>query len=319
MLAHAAIQALHFSPLLAEQKEREGYIVQKEWEQLKAQIEELYRQGQYRELVPLMERAVRLAGKLYGLGSLTYAAMLNDYGGVHRDIGNYQQAEEAYLEAKELLLALMGEKDLNYGNTLNNLAGLYRLMGQRDKAESMFLQALALYRELLGEEDFLTISGLNNLGLLYQDMGKYDQAEALHRQSLALIRRGDDTEIAYATTLNNLASALRAQEKLADAGPLLAEALDIYERALGREHSLYAYGLNNLAAYYFTISSFEQAAECYYQSLASCRKLFGTHSRNYVVSLRNLATTLERLGRKDEADRLQSEAQEIMQALGEVK
>ena len=175
----------------------------------------------------------------------------------------------------------------------------------------LFRETLVIYRESLGEDHFLTISCLNNLGLLYQDLGRYEEAAGLHAQCLMLLSQGETNEIAYATTLNNLASAKRGQGNIAGVELLLKEALAIYQRVLGAEHSLYAYGLNNLAAYYSTAGDYEQAVQQYQQSLLLCRKLFGCHSRNYTVSLTNLAAMLAKLGRHEEVASLHREAQEL--------
>ena len=68
-----------------------------------------------------------------------------------------------------------------------------------------------------------------------------------------------DNPIAIGTTLTNLASARRQQGKLDGVAALLERALRIYEEQLGRSHSLYAYGLNNLASYYMATQEYEKA------------------------------------------------------------
>ena len=68
---------------------------------------------------------------------------------------------------------------------------------------------------------------------------------------------------------------------------MLERALRIYEEQLGREHSLYAYGLNNLASYYMHTAQYREAKLYYQSALELCKIRFGTESRNYQVSLRN--------------------------------
>jgi tetratricopeptide (TPR) repeat protein len=54
----------------------------------------------------------------------------------------------------------------------------------------------------------------------------------------------------YATSLNNLALLYDATGRLAEAEPLLKQALEIRHTALGEGHPAYADSLNNLAELY---------------------------------------------------------------------
>lgn len=261
--------------------------LQEEYQQLSQQIAHCDHQGDYVGLAQYMERFLELTAQLYGRESAQYAAALNDYGGIHRDIGHYEKAEQAFLQAANLIGSLQGTRHPDYASVLNNLAGLYRLMGQYKKSEQYFQQALQIYETTLGRQHFLYISGMNNLGLLYQDQGRFAEAETLHAQSLTLLETADDNPIAIGTTLTNLASARRQQGKLNDVAALLERALRIYEEQLGRNHSLYAYGLNNLASYYMTTQEYEKAKRYYQGALEICKTQFGTDSRNYAISLRN--------------------------------
>lgn len=261
--------------------------IQEEYQQLQQQINDCDHRGDYVGLARYMDRFLELTRQIYGGESPQYATALNDYGGIHRDIGNYEKGEQAFLQAARLIGKLQGTDHPDYGSVLNNLAGLYRLMKQFDAAERYFQQAMQIYRDTLGEQHFLYISGMNNLGLVYQDMGRFAEAEQLHARSLALLEAAGDNPIAIGTTLTNLASARRQQGKLDGTEALLERALRIYEDKLGREHSLYAYGLNNLASYYMTTGDFEKAIVYYQSALEICKTLFGVDSRNYEVSLRN--------------------------------
>ena len=262
-------------------------LLQQEYKQLKQEIARYDAAGDYVNLAKEMDRFLALTGQLYGEESPEYATVLNDYGGVHRDIGNYEKAEKAFLESAEKIARLQGPEHPDYGSVLNNLAGLYRLMKRYDDSTRQFQHALDIYRVALGEQHFLYISGMNNLGLLYQDMGRYTEAEELHSRSLTLLEQADDNPIAIATTLNNLASARRQQNQLDGVAELLERALQMYEAYLGREHSLYAYGLNNLASYYMTVGQYDNAAVYYQSTLRLCETLFGVESRNYQVSVQN--------------------------------
>ncbi len=268
--------------------------IQEEYARLQQQINDCDHKGDYVGLAGYMERYLQLTGEIYGVESPQYGTVLNDYGGIHRDIGNYDKAEQAFLQSAQLIGRLQGVGHPDYASVQNNLAGLYRLMGQLEKAEQHFQQALQIYEQTVGKEHFLYISGMNNLGLVYQDMKRFAEAEVLHVRSLEALEQAGDNPVAIATTLTNLASARRQQGKLSEVQPLLEQALRMYEAQLGREHSLYAYGLNNLASYYMQIGEYGKAKIYYQSAMEICKVLFGVGSRNYEVSLRNYELASQR-------------------------
>ena len=125
--------------------------LQQEYEQLKQQIGQYDAAGDYVGLAREMDRFLELTGQLYGMDSPEYAATLNDYGGIHRDIGNYEKAELAFLQAAEKIAALQSSQHADYGSVLNNLAGLYRLMKEYEKSELYFQKTLEIYKQALGD------------------------------------------------------------------------------------------------------------------------------------------------------------------------
>ena len=141
--------------------------LKQEYEQLKQQISRYDAAGDYVGLAGAMDRFLELTGLLYGEESPEFATTLNDFGGIHRDIGNYEKAEAAFIQSAEKIARLQSEQHADYGSVLNNLAGLYRLMRQYEKSAEYFQKTLEIYKVALGEQHFLYVSGLNNLGLLY--------------------------------------------------------------------------------------------------------------------------------------------------------
>ncbi len=86
------------------------------------------------------------------------------------------------------------------------------------------------------------------IGNTLYGLARYDDAEPNFRKSLDIRRAAYPTgHPIIATSLNNLAELLRAQNKLAEAEPLYREALEINKAALPAVHPNIANGLNNLA------------------------------------------------------------------------
>jgi tetratricopeptide (TPR) repeat protein len=92
------------------------------------------------------------------------------------------------------------------------------------------------------------VSELNRRAIELYQQGQYEQAIGLATQArdLALLRHGESLTD-YATSLNNLAAALLATNRLTEAEPLMRRALAIDEHSHGPDHPTVARDLNNLA------------------------------------------------------------------------
>jgi tetratricopeptide (TPR) repeat protein len=213
---------------------------------LRQKLEQFEHAGDYVGMLPIMREIVSLTGTILGENSVEYASALNDLGGILRDMGNYDQAENAFLRAGDILAVLIGTDHPDYATVLNNMAGLYRLTENYDRAEKLFKECLSIYDLTIGREHFLSISAMNNLGLVYQETERLDEANALHEQCLSMLEGKKDSKLALATTLNNLATLRKKQGKIDESIKMLDRVLGIYLSEVGEEHPLYACALNNL-------------------------------------------------------------------------
>ena len=80
---------------------------------------------------------------------------------------------------------------------------------------------------------------LNELAIELHDQGKYIQAEPLFRRCLELrkAKYGDTPHEAVSVSLNNLAGVLQALEHFEEAKVLYKQALDMFKKLFGEEHS----------------------------------------------------------------------------------
>ena len=265
--------------------------------ELEQKIAEAEHAGRYRELVPLLEEKLEIVAAEEGRKSLAYGTVLNDDAGIQRDMGEYGKAEAAFLKAGEILKEQLGAEHPDYGTLINNLAGLYRLMGEYDKAIENFKICGQIYEKTLGMDHFLTLSVKNNMGLAYQEKGEYLQAEELYLYCLQKLKAQDNT-LAIATTQNNLATLYQKKGNLAEALKQAKAAVKNYEMTVGTKHSLYVYGLNNLAGIYFSLGEYQKAKERFEEAIKLCAELFGKASKNYESLKNNLALTEERIDKQ---------------------
>ena len=91
--------------------------------------------------------------------------------------GDYPNAIECFLKAKDIHERTIGKEHPDYATSLNNLGALYRNMGDYAKAERYLLEGIAIDEKALGKEHPDYAGSLNNLGALYYNMGDYAKAE----------------------------------------------------------------------------------------------------------------------------------------------
>lgn len=275
---------------------------------LRAELDELSAEGRFCDMVPLAARMVELLGSCCGGSNRPeYVVALDELGGLHRNLGNYEDSLVVYQEALRLGAVVFGSDDPNYATTLNNVAGLFRLMGKWQRSEVAFGEAYGIYERTLGPNHFLTVSALNNLGLLRQDQGRPADAVELHRDCLDRLGYGSANALARATTLNNLAGAYRSMDRLEEAEPLMLEALDLYESEVGRRHPLYIGEVNNLASLDVAAGRLSAARRRLEWVAERCRVAFGPRSANTSAVLSNLASVYERIGDTEAAAMVRSE------------
>jgi tetratricopeptide (TPR) repeat protein len=258
--------------------------------ELKRQIDELYREGKFREAIPLAEKVVFLTKRAKGEEHPDTATSLNDLAELYEAVGDYTKAEPLYQKALAIRQKVLGPHSLLTGASLNNLAGLYKDTGDYPKAEPLYRKALAICRKVLGSWHPDTATCLNNLAELYRDMGDYTKAVPLCRKALAIRRKVLGPEHPdTAQSLNNLALLYQALGDYAKAEPLYQKALAIRQKVLGPEHPDTAASLDNLAGLYKDAGDYAKAEPLYQKALAIRQKVLGPDHPDTATSLNNLA------------------------------
>ena len=96
-----------------------------EFNLLNQQVQTLFKQGKYQEAIPLAEKAVEIAKRVYGPEHPDTATSLNNLAVLYRDMGEYAKAEPLYQEALRIRQKVLGSEHPDTAISLNNLAGLY--------------------------------------------------------------------------------------------------------------------------------------------------------------------------------------------------
>ncbi len=283
---------------------------------LKEIITQYSKAGNYIEGIPYMERYVILIKEKYGAESDRYVTVINDLGGMYRNIGDFNKASETFHLAQDIVEKKLGKRCEQYATITVNLACMYRFTNEFEKAEKMFLDALSIYdeneemQEILQQaqscpsamemierrktitkdvvrKSTLYANASNNLGTLYQDMRNFDKAIECHNRSLELLKNTSNFEY-VAITLNNLVNPLIQTGKLQEALNLVKSSLEIFEKHLSKKHPFYLTALNNEGTIYFYAGYPEKSLEVFEKVEKYLKNTYGINSPQYKACLKNI-------------------------------
>ncbi len=274
----------------------DNFEVQKE--ALKRIIREFSKAGNYIEAIPYMEQYCELIKNHYGADSDRYITVINDLGGMYRNVGNFEKSYETFNNALKLIEQKIGNRSEQYATATVNLACMYRLTEEFDKAESMFLNAINIYdsdetmqkilkseissidKETLVRKSTLYANASNNLATLYQDMGKIDESIERLSKSLELLKNTSNHEY-IAISLCNLANALMQSGKLDEAESVNLSSIEMFKKHLTTEHPSYLTALNNQGSIYFYKRQYEKALQNFETVEPLLKATYGENSPQY--------------------------------------
>jgi tetratricopeptide (TPR) repeat protein len=289
-----------------------------EWYQLSTQRLALIKQGELVTAIPIAERALDLARKIFPGSNVILASSLGNLALLYCDQGRWDEAEPLFERSLEILLTLFRDRpNLILATSLNNLGGLYRDRGRWDEAEPFFDEALAILRTLFRDRPNNDLAAsICNLARLYRHQGKWAEAELLCNEGLSIYRTlsGSFPSNQLAASLGEMAAVYFEQGKWDKAELLFDESLDIYHNLYGdRPNNHLAASLNNLAMLYEKQGKRSEAKHLYEKAIAIHRNLCGERPNNdLATSLNNLAELYRERGRWDDAEHLYEEAIDIV-------
>ena len=274
-------------------------------------LEDLFKASDPRQALgsPLTARELlrrgteRLGQGLHGQ-PLLRARLLDTLGGIHTQLGLFDQARPLLAEALEIRQRLRGPGHPEVADTLVRLGSLARLSGRGD-AVPLFRRALALREASFGAESPEVAEVLNDLGTAYAAQGNFDAAESALRRTLALQQRrwgGRDPRVAK--TLHNLSGIALHRGRLPDAERLLRRALAIREATLPADDLDLAGSREALALLLWKQGRPAEAAALLERLAATFEKVYGPNHPSLAKTLLNLGLVRADLGDGGTARRL---------------
>jgi CHAT domain-containing protein len=252
----------------------------------------------------LHQRALSIAEQTWGANHTNVVTELNNLASFYRRQGNTTEAEQLAQRASQIEAHLSPTPTTETSSTnehpaltvaeqveqLNQQSAQLYQQGRYDDAILQIKQALQLLEEPLDRNSPDRAPVNSDLELYQHYRGSDAQAEALYLRALHIQEQTlGDTDLAVATTLNNLAGLYRRQGELAKAHPLYERSLQIREQRLGDNHPDVATSLNNLALLYQAQKNYAQAESLYQRSLHIFEQHFEPTHPNILTALDNLA------------------------------
>lgn len=149
----------------------------------------------------------------------------NFLGGIHNDLGNYDQAEQ-YIKAA-LKIHQANRDSFNLASTYNSLGNVYSRRGQNLPGVDACLKALQI-AEQSGSSALLPVI-LGNISIMYSNQSNLDKAFSYQRRALAQYQQLGDS-IGMATAYKSLANFYQLKSDTTQALKYYQKCIDLYSK-----------------------------------------------------------------------------------------
>ncbi|HWY75315.1 MAG TPA: tetratricopeptide repeat protein [Verrucomicrobiae bacterium] len=225
------------------------------------------------------------------------AELRNLIGGLYRDVGNFDRAEEMHRAALAIDRRLFGPKSPEAAASLNDLGLALIAQNKLTEAEAVEAEALAIRSQLFVHENADVATSLNDLSSVYRQSGRLAEAEPMAREALRIREQLFGREhLQVADSLRNLSIILGDEGKWAEAETMAREVLAIRRNLLGPEHPWLAYSLDDIAWAAGARGNLDGAEALERESLAMRRKLLGNEHPDVAKSLYLVGDRLRQKG-----------------------
>ena len=225
-------------------------------------------------------------------------------GSTYLGLGRLEEAEGQLTLALELAEEHFGAGTPETLDLLHSLATLRQDQGDLAAGERLLERVIAGRLALLGPDHEKTLSAQADLGRLYVKLERFDEAEALLTDVVAHLqhaRGSDDPDVLIAR--KDLATVALLTGRIDLAKSELRQVLEAQERTLGQEHPDTLVTMSDLASVLRRGDASEQAEaiELFKEALAGFAARQEPGHMDRVIVAFNLANTLRKAGRPDEA------------------
>ncbi len=228
-----------------------------------------------------------------------------------------EEADSVYTLQEDMIRQLGDEHRILLAQVLLNRGALAAHSANTDYAaeDSLSTAALKIYRQYDPDNPHIGIA-MNNIGTSLLARGKFEEAKTVLEESMAFIEKtlGPD-QPTYASACENLANVEFQTKHNDEAMKLLDKVLDIRRRNLGPDNVNVIRSELNIATVANWTGDHERALKIYDELLPQLRAKRGGDHPDVAGILQNRSSSLQGLGRYDEAEASLEEARAMYERL----
>jgi non-specific serine/threonine protein kinase/serine/threonine-protein kinase len=258
--------------------------------------------GLYRDSLPLLSGTVDVLSRAYGPESAEAARARTTLAGGLLKEGDPARAIPLLERSLAVQEAVLGPNDFELARTLNNLGLAYRLQGKFAEALPFLERALRIREAIFGPDHPEVAKQLGDIGPVRAQLQDVEGARRDLERAVAIREKAlgaDHPDVA--ASLDGLAFFFRGIGDLDRSFEVSTRALAIEETALGRDHPGLCNTLINLGIVERSRGRLAESEGYLRRSWEIARARLAPEQRDFKLSVRELAKTLEAAGRVEEA------------------
>ncbi|WP_258103002.1 CHAT domain-containing protein [Marinoscillum sp. MHG1-6] len=246
-------------------------------------------EGNYSRAEKNLSNALEILDDAGLYASIEYVSTLSSLAGLYNETGKVPQAEEVFLQAKDILSKMQGDQTEYLMILDGNLALNYTDLGNYDEAEKIFLKNLELDVEFYGDNSYPFAIDAGNLADNYRYAGKLSKAEEYYNKAGEAYKSivGEES-VEYGRILQNLSYVNNKKGDDITAIELGLKAVKTFEK-VGANASQQAFANYYLGEAYFTSGDLDNAEKYHVQALELRRKALGKSHPDYALSTTKMA------------------------------
>jgi len=250
------------------------------------------------------------------LFTATYAFYTNAAANTYLSLDQAKEAEESYIESKNIREKIYGKEHLDYGRSCHNLAVLYKRIRQYEKAESLYLEAGKIFEKKYGRNSAEYASYCNSIGDLFNLMNKFNECESAWLEAKEIREKVlGRNNVDHARSCHNLGMLYYDHGQYTKAEPYLKEIMEINEILFGKTNLNYGFSCANLANLYHFTGRYKRAEELYLKAQEIIEKNRGKNHLEFASGCNNMALLYKDMGEFEKAEMLYIEAMKIREQL----
>ncbi len=271
-----------------------------------------FKEDFYPEAERSIKKALSIRQDIFGKNGLPVADSMNDLAMVYFAENKATQAEPLLNKALLIRKASAGVGSLEYADSLKAMAAIYNKTGRVDQAMKLLQTALATRKKQLGLNNPDVADAENSLAMDYQIKGDLKRARTLYKEAQTILTKSvGASHPLVADSLVGLGSIAFLQNKFDESEQLFNQALKIRQQSLGEKNLRTGEILSCLAVLKEAEGQSAAAAPLFKQALEIKQVALGPDSPEVARSLKMYAQCLRKIGKDDEAIRLDKRIKEI--------